>query len=128
MSFRKQLAHCSRAERISITKISNFQPLQPMKKIFLWGILQGIPYNKLTSIGNKNQHRSHTKLLAYWQELSNPTVPNLSPSTSYQTMKIRKIGAKSRQIETKRRKMVKKCMKIASVPNFSPKYPKFRTK
>ena len=57
-----------------------------MKKIFLWGILQGIPYNKLTSIIGKNHHRSRTKLLAYWQELSNPTVyvskayiPNLRP-------------------------------------------------
>ena len=56
-----------------MTKISNFQPLPPMI-FFLWGILQGIPYNKLTSIINKNHHRSRTKLLAYWQELSNPTV------------------------------------------------------
>ena len=77
MSFRKQLAHCSRAERISMTKFSNFQPLPPMKKNFLWGILWGIPYNKLTSIININHHRSRTELLAYCQELSNPTVVDM---------------------------------------------------
>ena len=45
-----------------------------------WGILQDIPYNRLTSKNNKNHHRSCTKLLAYWQELSNPTVCEVQSS------------------------------------------------
>ena len=55
-------------------------------------------------------------------------LPNLSQSTSYQSMKISKIRTKSGQIETKKRKVVQKCMKIANVPIFSPKYSKFGTK
>ena len=57
-----------------MTKISSFQPLPPMTIFFSWGILWGIPYNKLTSIINTDHHSSRTELLAFCQELSNPTV------------------------------------------------------
>ena len=58
-------------------------------------------------------------------------LPNLLQSTSYQTMKIGKFRTKSGQIETKLgkkwRNVVQKCMKIANVPIFSPKYSQFST-
>ena len=51
-------------------------------------------------------------------------LPNLSPSTSYQTMKISKIGTNRDQKEKNDTEMYEN----ASVPIFSTKYSKFGTK